>query len=271
MMKTVELPLMVRLLQQVEFPHKLGIMGRLFDSTLIRHEICWISTAAGRPWKLDLRSATHRWMVYGKYQGPGFHAWAKKTLPKNGVIVDSGANIGQMLIYLVNFIPQGRLLAFEPNTEAAQWLGECLQKYPELPVELLRLGLGATPGKAFLNDESHPEFHGAQSFISETGGLPIHIVRLEEEIAKRGIERVNLWKLDVEGYEISALEGARTLLARHAIDALYVEIFEENRERIKSYLSDFGYHCYAITDQGSLAPMEPDSGKVDGLFLPSSG
>jgi hypothetical protein len=38
--------------------------------------------------------------VYGKYEGAPFLNWAKKFLAPNAIIIDSGANIGQMLMYL---------------------------------------------------------------------------------------------------------------------------------------------------------------------------
>src|SRR2546425_5540873 len=112
-------PAILRALQHLEFPRKLGICERLFGAALSRQGIRWVDTAAGIPWKLDLACATHRWIVYGKYEGRAFLDWARANLPAHGMVVDSGANIGQMLLYLAQWVPHGRLLAIEPGREAA--------------------------------------------------------------------------------------------------------------------------------------------------------
>jgi FkbM family methyltransferase len=268
-METIALPLMLRLLQKVEFPHKLGVMDRLFGNEMSRRGVCWVNTAAGLRWKLDLENCTHRWIVYGKYEGPGFHKWAQRSLRRDGVIVDSGANIGQMLLYLGQLVPEGRILAIEPGQAQAQWLAECLVQYPALPVELICLGLGPEARTVLLTDDGNPTTHGGQSFVSDTKGVPIQIVRLEDELRKRAIARVDLWKLDVEGYEIPALEGARTLLKNRAIDAIYVELHEKNGERIKDYLSGYGYQCHSISDQGRVSLMKVLPEHTNGLFLPA--
>ncbi len=268
-METVNLPRPLRWLQAVDFPHKLGICERLFGRNLSPRGICWARTAAGIPWKLDLSNSTHRWIVYGKYEGSAFLNWARAFLPADGVIVDSGANIGQMLLYLAQHVPEGRVLAFEPGEAQAQWLAECLHQNVGLPVELIPLGLGAETGTALLNDDGGAIIHGAQSFISETTGVPIQIARLEDELRKRCVKRVNLWKLDVERYEVPALEGAKSLLETGAIDAIYAELHRENGLRIKKYLAGFGYQCYSVKNNAKVSTLDDLPEHTNGLFLPN--
>lgn len=227
-MKTVPLPLLLIWLQPVDFPHKLGICERLFGKALARYGICWVHTAADITWKLDLTVILHRWIVYGKYEGAPFLNWARKFLPPNGIVVDSGANIGQMLLYLAQWVPQGKVLAFEPGTKQAEWLAECLAVHPTLPVEIIRCGLGSSPAQLLLDSCGSDFMQGCWARVSETKGEPIQIVRLEDELSARSIETVDLWKLDVEGYEIPALQGAETMLKEQRIRAIYVELTSSN-------------------------------------------
>jgi hypothetical protein len=118
-MKTISLLGLLSWLQFLKFPHKLGICERIFGSIIIQYGVCWVKTAAGIIWKLDLANPTYRWIVYGKYEGSHFLNWAKQFLPADGIVVDSGANIGQMLLYLAQWTPQGKVLAFEPGKEQA--------------------------------------------------------------------------------------------------------------------------------------------------------
>lgn len=267
-MKTVKLPLLLRCLQSIDFPHKLGICDRIFGAKLSKYGICWVQTAAQIPWKLDLLNPTDRWIVYGKFEGAPFLNWAKKILSPNGIVVDSGANIGQMLLYLSQWVPKGKVLAFEPGNEAADWLEECLHEHPILPVEVIRLGLGASPAQLYLENKSDNHYHGGWNQVSETEGQPIQIVRLEDMLNLRSIEIVDLWKLDVEGYEIPALQGAEALLKTHRIKALYVEMINENGIRILEYLKSFNYQCYLFNNSGKLYIPSQIPAFTNGLFLP---
>jgi len=264
---TTEIPLLLNWIQKIDFPHKLGICERLFGRAIAPHQICWVKTGAGIPWKLDLTNPTHRWIVYGKYEGAPFINWARNFLPANGIIVDSGANIGQMLQYTAQFIPQGKLFAFEPGSEAANWLNECLIVHPELPVELLRLGLGAAPVERRLNHIGANYGHGAWSQISETEGEAIQIVRLADELAARSICTVDLWKLDVEGYEIPALQGAEPLLKKKKIRAIYAELTGLNGIKVREYLANFGYECHLLERDHLYRPVQLPK-HTNGLFLP---
>lgn len=268
-MKTISLPFPLVLVQPFDFPHKLGICERLFTSRLAHHGICWVQTGAGIPWKLDLSNRTHRWIVYGKYENPFFLKWTRKYLPPDGIIVDSGANIGQMLLYFAQWIPQGKVLAFEPGTEQANWLEECLAIHKGFNVEVIRCGLGASNIQSRLQNFGDASIHGAWAAVSETEGEPIQIRRLTDELATRSIEKVDLWKLDVQFYEIPALEGAKQLLEEQRIKAIWVELSGKIGLPIKDYLASFGYRLYAFNSWGKLYSPSQLTNIHDGLFLPA--
>jgi FkbM family methyltransferase len=258
------------LLQRRDFPHKLGICDRLFGRRLAKRGVCWIRTAAGIPWKLDLRSPLHRWIVYGKYEGGAFLDWAKAFLPADGIVVDSGANIGQMLLYLAKWVPNGRVLAFEPGAEAADWLQECLRVNNQLPVEVIRCALGAQATEMTLQSFGGAEVHGSLSQIRTDGAGPrVSVRRLDEVLEERRVDHVDLWKLDVEGFELQALAGAEGLLRGGRIRAIYAEMAFGNEERIRDYLRQQGYRCYLFDRAGRL--FEPTSlpRHTNGLFLPA--
>lgn len=268
-MHTVSLPPLLAWLQEIDFPHKLGICERIFGRALSRHGVCWVYTGAGIAWKLDLTNLTDRWIVYGKYEGSAFLNWAKGFLPPDGVIVDSGANIGQMLLYLAQWVPRGKVLAFEPGNEQADWLEECLHAHPELPVELLRLGLGSARANLQLREAGPSNVHGGWSQISESEGEPVQVVRLADELAARSVEVVDLWKLDVEGYELPALQGAEAFLLERRFRALYVELAWENGLRIRDYLAQFGYFCHLFDSRGKMFRPSQLPEHTNGLFLPA--
>lgn len=274
-MKSIQIPITLTGLQPLDFPHKLGICERLFGKVIAQHGIAWVQTAAGITWKLDLALMTHRWIVYGKYEGAPFLNWARRFLPVDGIIVDSGSNIGQMLLYLAQWVPQGKVLAFEPGIDQADWLEECLTINATLPVELIRCALGQSATQKRLSSGGSQSLHGYWSNVSETEGEPIQVVRLADELESRGIEKIDLWKLDVEGYEIQAMQGVEKWIEEQKIKAIYAELIDEDdRNRsIRDYLAQFGYHCYLFNPRGKLFdPLQVHNFKfprwTNGLFLP---
>jgi FkbM family methyltransferase len=265
------LPLPVRIAQTLEFPHKLGICERLFAKSLARHGICWVRTAAGVPWKLDLSSPTHRWIVYGKYEGRGFLDWARAHLPPDGLVVDSGANIGQVALYLAQWVPRGRVLAVEPGQAARSWLCECLLRNPHLPVEVLAVALGDTPQTLTLKPLGAKDTHGSWNQVRSDGeGEVIDVMPLAHLLDERGIRTVDLWKLDVEGYELMALAGAKPFLREQRIRAIYAELGFGIGERIRELLAGFGYAAYQFTGR-RLRPAGALAEHTNALFLPSPG
>jgi len=269
MQPLIRLPIFLRLIREFDFPRKLGICEQLFGARLEPHGVCWVKTAAGPEWKLDLAEVTHRWIVYGKYEGAAFLDWARAFLPPDGVVVDSGANLGQMVLYLAQWIPGGRMLAIEPGKEQADWLEECLRANPQLPVELIRAGLGNRTETLRLSSEGIASKHGAQNRISETVGESIPVIRLEDALAERGLTRVDLWKLDVEGFEIRALRGAEPLLRAQAINAIYAELHGDHGYEILKHLQGLGYTCHLFQRNGLPKATDKLPEHTNGLFLPT--
>lgn len=248
-MDAIEVPRLLAFMRRLSFPHKLGICEQIWGQKLSKHGVCWIETSTGLSWKLDLSNPVHRWIVYGDYEGPDFLGWAKSFISKDSVLVDSGANIGQVTLYFAQWIDDsdgGRILAFEPGVEAFKWLEECVSAN-NLAVDIVHAALGEEPAVSYLCNSS-PEFqHGGQSYITKAAeGEKIEILRLDEELAKREIKKVDLWKLDVEGYELKALKGAENYLREQNIKAIYVELSGDNPQAVRDYLAQFAYEPHLI-------------------------
>ncbi len=246
------LPLALRVLQAWEFPRHLGLCERLFGRRLAALGVTWIRTAPGLVWQLDLTNATHRWVVYGSYEGPGFWRWFRRQ-PPPAAIIDSGANIGQTVLYFARYAPAARIFAYEPGAGARAWLATCVAANRLDRVQISPLALGAAQGRAFLRDNLDPSLHGSWNEVNATTGAPIDVTTLDEEIARHAITEISLWKLDLEGYELPALQGAARALAAGRIRAIHMEVSGEPASRAShDLLCAHGYRPYRLTDSGRL-------------------
>lgn len=73
---------------------------------------------------------------------------------------------------------------------------------------------------------------------------------------RAGVKHINLLKVDVEGFEMEVLGGARELLAENRIDVIYIEAGlsksggqQTYYRSIEDYLAGFGYKIFRIYEQ----------------------
>jgi hypothetical protein len=86
--------------------------------------------------------------------------------------------------------------------------------------------------------------------------------RLDEELRRLGIERVDFMKLDVEGAELGVLQGGSALLSGVSRPAILAEV-QDLRTRpwgyaareIVRFLAEKGYRWFALDGAGSLVPV----------------
>ena len=257
-LRPVSLPIGLRVLRRCSFPHKLGILERIYGSALSRHGVAWVRTAHGPIWKLDLRNPSHRWMVFGDYEGPTGMNWLRRWLAPGGVVVDSGANIGQTVAYFGPLLGV-RVFAFEPFAEASEWLNECLAQQTGWHVEVVSAGLHDASGSLQLLIPDFTSQIGAQATLQRSWYgdrlkryVTIPVLRLDDFLEEREIDRLRLWKLDVEGWEIHALTGSLAALGRHAIEAVYAEVNPGHLSRVQEIADETGYKIFRLDQQGRL-------------------
>jgi len=263
----INLPKTLQVLRKLPIPKKLGVLGRIYSKKLAKNGVGWVKTSAGPVWKLDLRNSTHRWIVFGDYEGPGFIRWARKWVKAGSVVVDSGANIGQVLLYLAPKIKTGKYLAFEPFPPAREWLRECLQGYEEWPVQIEELGLGERVDTASLGGQWGGESAVGSHTELKIGQGEIKITTLDSYAKINGLEKIRLWKLDMEGGEYAALKGAQKLLKDKAIEAVVLETEFDRFKEVRDMLGGYGY--LPFTWNGKKIKSDKVSSFENVLFLAS--
>lgn len=256
--RVLQLPISLRLLRRLHFPHKLGVMDRLFGRTLAREGVCFVSTSRGNLWKLNLQSASQRWLVYGEYLGSAAAKWMDSWLASGGLVLDSGANIGQTVQQFAG-VHGIEVIAVEPNPVSAQWLRDSIAKNPAMRVRIEVSGLGERTGELMLR---LPHFTGeaeAQATFRDdwyrsrrVDTVAVPVTTIDELLDRLKRPHIRLWKLDVEGWEVAVLRGALKTLTANEIDAIYVEVHPTNRTEVSKILRAHGYALFTLNRRGRL-------------------
>lgn len=186
----------------------------------------------------------------GNRLGDSGEAWlAGVVAPSSSCFVDVGANVGAWAVEFARCMPpQGRGLLFEPNPKTAAELRTRVAKWPGL--EVIEAAAGQKRGRATFLAEDY--FGETSSFYSSTIRLPttaveVDILALDDVLSERGVDRVDMLKIDAEGHDFHVIEGAENYLRQQRISVLQ---FEYNRcwaeagstlTRAFSFLGAMGY------------------------------
>ena len=146
---------------------------------------------------------------------------------------DVGANVGQTASLLKKMWPGMEIVCFEPTPTTFEILQKNISALPG--VKAHNIGLGATagsfdlftyPGDSLLNSLS-PQSPFTVRFASKYDPMVKKVsctVRTLDEVRKESaIERINLLKIDTEGFDLQVLEGAQETFRDGRVDFIYLE------------------------------------------------
>lgn len=234
----------------------------------------------------NLLGAWNRWRhpVSIDYSPHSFLDGIDRNLPtirNNLVMVDGGAHDGQMARRFVERFPGLNVYAFEPNTDLFPRLQANLADVPgdRLP---LALASKTTTLKMYINDspmtssvlprnENSERYFDAVTRIHEVREL--QATNLDDWYDHSGLERVDIIKLDLQGYELEALRGATRILAR-GVACVYLEInfvpFYEGSAtfgEIDVFMRSQGYKLFNLYHTCTHLPAG-HIGSGDALYVP---
>ncbi|MBP7936789.1 MAG: FkbM family methyltransferase [Phycisphaerae bacterium] len=186
-------------------------------------------------------------------------------------MIDIGANIGIVTAVLAELVgSKGRVYAFEPNPELCGLLRKMIKRNQYENVSLYETALGDEEGELEL---AVPHGHsGGASFVRRTqdsASVRVSVRRLSPILRDADAKSVRLVKLDVEGFELEVLLGAREWFKDHAPDAI---LFELNDSATKQdchptvrVLQELGFAFFSIPRtliRPRLREYKPDEGGV---------
>ncbi len=203
---------------------------------------------------------------YGCFERPYVDLVAEALAP-GMTFVDVGGHVGlYTVIGAARVGTSGRVITFEPSQRMFDILSS--------NVRLNRVSQQTKVFKAALSDRAGtaqlhvPTVNAAASLAVPLGpsvSEPVQTVVLDEVLASLSLTSVDVMKLDIEGAELSALNGAKELLGGAcAPGVIQIELDERHTRRfghstvdVMAFLRSFGYDLFRL-ENARLQPL-PDT------------
>ena len=148
----------------------------------------------------------------------------RSTLPAGAVVVDAGANIGIYSQFLSRCVgPTGVVHSFEPSPGNFRRLQSATRNLANVRLSQAAVGECSGRSKLHLSDKLNVDHRTYTSEGDSRRAVPIDIIALDDYF-KPG-QRVDLIKMDIQGYELHALRGANRVLADNPSAKLILEFW----------------------------------------------
>jgi len=154
------------------------------------------------------------------------------------VIYDIGANVGYFsLLAAVLTGKEGKVFAFEPLPRNIEFLRKHIELNKMAQISVIEAAVSDHSGEAYFDLGAS----SAMGHLSEAGEMRVRMVCLDEMLDKGELLPPDYIKLDVEGAEYEALQGARQLLEIHR-PVLFLDTHNRNAHHLTiALLEEMGY------------------------------
>jgi FkbM family methyltransferase len=178
-------------------------------------------------------------------------------LCKGGVFFDVGANIGAISLPVAK-ATGAQVHVFEPSKRTFQYLQKNKLINEVKNITLNESAVHATDGSEVVFYDV-PENYGGSSLMQTYGDQPHYLVKtisIDEYCKRNNITKIDVIKIDVQGFEVEVLRGCQHLLASKAITNIIFEFegwAETNANfgagKAQEYLLSMGYELYTLKDR----------------------
>jgi len=225
-------------------------------------------------WWLAEKSALDHELMHGEFEATETR-FVQKLLRAGMTALDVGAHHGLYTLLLSKKVGRsGRVIAFEPSPRECRRLERHLRLNRCSNVHLERCAVGSEPGEAdlFLVDGFQDWCNSLRppALPDATHTVPVRVRRIDDVLAEQHVSKVDFIKLDVEGGELAALEGATRLLYGESRPAILAEVQDIRTlpwgyaaREIIQYLIRMDYRWFAIAAKSALLPISCDQESYD--------
>lgn len=171
----------------------------------------------------------HRNNTKNEFDDLAFIYKSINRVPKH--IFDCGANIGFVSYQFFKKFTQTKIHSFEPHVEVYDQMVKTLEKESNNFI-FNNAGIGDTSGsltfyknkKSVTSSFLEPNDFHLSNMAGNYQKIDVPIVSIGEYCSKNNVDEIAILKLDIEGFELKALQGCENLLDNQKIDFVYAEV-----------------------------------------------
>ena len=202
------------------------------------------------PFKLYHRIRCYK---YAKYRNPELKL-IKSLVNKDRDSIDIGANLGLFTYFMSR--ASKHVFAFEPNPYP---LGN-LKSLVDKNVTILPIALGNNDGPIKIKIPHHENGWSSNgASLSPRSEEPGKFIEIQcRKLDSLNINNIGLIKIDVEGFEIEVLKGAKETILRNK-PTMIIEnesVHTEDTNQLFLIMHELGYNKYFCNSKGELKKIE---------------
>jgi FkbM family methyltransferase len=149
--------------------------------------------------------------AYKTYADRAERELLRKILFQGAVVADVGANIGIYSQFLSRCVgPTGLVHSFEPSRDNFRRLSAATRDVSNVRLTQAAVGERSGPCELYVSDKLNVDHRAYKADGDSRRAIPIQMIALDDYF-KPG-QRVDLIKMDIQGYELHALRGAQRVL-----------------------------------------------------------
>lgn len=190
-------------------------------------------------------------LYFGGAYEPGTLHVMKAALRAGDSFADVGSSIGLMAVYASTLVgPDGLVYAYEPDPVTYEILLDNIRLNNAKNVRPSNLAIGSAAGHRRI----YLRARGAASLVPPrnltSAGVSVQLDTLDRILPPEGPSRIRLIKVDVEGWELEVLDGAKRLLGSENAPMICIEcsnlITRENETIFRRILHLNEYGVYKL-------------------------
>lgn len=199
------------------------------------------------------------------YYEPNEFVYLNKFLKPGMTFIDVGANIGLYTLFAAKKVgDQGTVLGIEPSDREFQRLKAHVELNSLSNARLLQVAVSSsrTEAELLVATEKHSGHNTLGAFgydcVMAQGKEWVHVERLDDIVQQEGLQRVDVIKMDIEGAEFLALQGAEETLAQFH-PTMLLELSDRtlkhqgcSSEQVWDFLTQSGYRIYVLDGNTGL-------------------
>lgn len=200
----------------------------------------------------------------------------KKNQIGIGSAIDVGAHTGKFSEQLVFSKLFDRVCLFEPNPQNFVALKRRFAHQEHMALH--NCGVGSSGGRAQLQFDSNTATGSLLPYADDYAHhgavqiLEVPVVSLDAFFNDFSYQRINLLKIDTQGFDLEVLRGAVETLAHHrpvvVVELLYLPLYsgQASLDEIQTFMREQGYVLHTLINIHNTP--EGRIGFADGVFVP---